>query len=613
MITEGRISLNVLPVFVEKLITQFKRPLIFFIDGHENIGKLAVCRLRCILQAAGITCVITTRNRKSDVIVWEMEYSGAAEKYTWCYLFPKLPPVNLAAAVNIVSVPGKDDQNATLLSQFIDEDNELKTDSLLKFIGIFDTISDAKKDELENIFDLIVDQSKTCLQGIVILAFEVLLRILNEINEHTSTSLFESFIEAIKLRILADNPELKDFDSVFLAITTMSLSHPKYEDGTFDEGFMRKWDENGMFYFGPADTKRESLYKPIKLARNCHSGIYFDNNGNSDDDPKFFAKNRKIHSSRFFDDIITRIVLWSLMDSTFSFHNKPERKSTIAARAPKCYASMFIDFAIEMDNTMSFLARLCIGNASHQNLKGENSLKKVTPSVAIQLQRSGINPEYDIKQPIRSLIVSEFPSNLLQFLKGITVPYLIAQIPKTGLPEYLKKLMNVGICESLPGLDFNISFPVNNHQKGYVACKFSATERGIDRMCASLYILKAIEKKSPITFLFSQFVSPSVCKSEEFNKFRLDDGMPEPELECEILDKKAKLELDREHFGYVSFKQYLDRKNQEFDVNVYSLTYPVDISEFKSPKLLSFETLYEVQGKSPDGVFIILEINTELY
>ena len=138
-----------------------------------------------------------------------------------------------------------------------------------------------------------------------------------------------------------------------------------------------------------------------------------------------------------------------------------------------------------------------------------------------------------------------------------------------------------------------------------------------------LYILKAIERKSPVTFLFSQFVSPSVCKSEEFNKFRLDDGIPETEFECEILDKKAK--LDNEHFGYVSFKQYLDHlrtdkkvktkkeKNQEFDVNVYSLTYPPDIPDFKSPKLLSLNTLYEVQGKSPDGVFIILEINTELY
>lgn len=83
--------------------------------------------------------------------------------------------------------------------------------------------------------------------------------------------------------------------------------------------------------------------------------------------------------------------------------------------------------------------------------------------------------------------------------------------------------MEIGVCEWLPNKDgFDIQFDISgSFQPGFVECKNLAGT--VSREFAKVYNIRAINRRSPVTFMLVSRAGSSLRSALQFNKFSDQD------------------------------------------------------------------------------------------
>ena len=435
------------------------------------------------------------------------------------------------------------------------------------------------------------------------------------------------------------------------------------EIGEYKEGPASVSVNENLYFFGeiPESHQYDNIITLVKSTEEIHLSSETE------------AYTFKSYISNFSSDVLTHMILWNLLYIPSSSNILNAKFRTIADvilsyyNAPKSH-NPENSLALKANHDFQeHLALLAIANASHLSFDGSVDGVSALKEFAIQVQvLSDQLSRYEISK-LRDFI-SDIPPALEIFLSNIKLPYLI---PQKFDESYLKNLVQTGVCERLEDSEgIDISFTIRDRKSGYIECK--NLKDNVSRSHVKKYALRAIKNKSPMTILLVNTAGSSIRSQKEFNLFSDSDNekneesavekkdeketLPETEVkidekevmrhgedvdeketvpykeeidETETVKKNAenaekvtsrepnqkKTKTESERVIY-SFSDEINRARikdpsipKDFDLNVYTLAY-------KDPKAtdsldLNFITLHEVEGKEPDGVFIVIESNAK--
>ena len=146
--------------------------LILFIDEFEK--QEIIIFLRSLAQAARIPCILASTNASISNMIVVCDYTSRVERSPWCNVVPILPPCSLDGIFKALSIC---DEPTVWCSR-----GELNEDILFSNLKV-KGVSEAKKQQVKHILNLIKRQSKTCLQGMAYIVLAALIDILKNNTE----------------------------------------------------------------------------------------------------------------------------------------------------------------------------------------------------------------------------------------------------------------------------------------------------------------------------------------------------------------------------------------------------------------------------------------------
>ncbi len=572
--------------------------------------------------------------------------------------------VTEATDINTVSgsVDNSSNPSITLSDCFIE--NRLNIEHLFSYLKIKDG-SMEKKQHVSFIFDLIRRKSSTCLQGTAFFVIEILIQVL---KSNTKVSdICRELLNLVTSALSHRKPALETETSLYFSISSFSLTgNVKFANdiANYDEGPASVSVNNNLYFFGKKPDPKQGYKIAITLDR-IQKKI-FEREVNTQ-----FTFTSYLPNFEF--DIFTHMALWNLINvvkcPALEDNNVVAIRLTLAKilklEHEKISQPSNAEASKANHDFQEHLALLAIANASHQSFDGSIDGVSALKEFAIQVQ---VLSNQIAKSNITKL--KDIPPVLKKFLSGIKLPYLIPQkFNEPDLENLLGNLVQTGVCKRLKDSEgIDISFEIRDRKSGYIECK--NLKDNVSRSHVKKYALRAIKNKSPMTILLVNTAGSSIRSQKEFNSFsdnekneesaveKKDEKETLPETEVKIDEKevmrhgeevdeketvpykeeidetetvkksggnaekvtsrepnqkKTKTESER---VFYSFSDEINRARikdhsipKDFDLNVYTLAY----KDTKATDSLDFNfvTLHEVEGKEPDGVFIIIESNAK--
>jgi hypothetical protein len=619
--------------------------LILFIDEFEK--QETIIFLRSLAQAARIPCILASTNASISNMLVVCNYTSRVERSPWCNVVSILPPCSLNGILKAIIT--SDGPTVTLSSYY--SRGQFSVVRLLKDLKV-----KANNQQVKHILNLIKRQSKTCLQGMAFIVLAALIDILK--NNTEIEDVWSKLIYTVSKLLVQRKKPLKKSESLYFSLSSFSLEPRivlRNGIGEYKEGPASVSVNENLYFFGeiPESHQYDNIITLEKSTKEIHLSRETD------------AYTFKSYISNFSSDVLTHMILWNLLYAPSSSNILNAKFRTIADvilsyyNAPKSH-NPENSLALKANHDFQeHLALLAIANASHLSFNGSIDGVSALKEFAIQVQvLSDQLSRYEISK-LRDFI-SAIPPALEIFLSKIKLPYLI---PQKFEESYLGNLVQTGVCKRLKDSEgIDISFEIRDRNSGYIECK--NLKDNVSRSHVKKYALRAIKNKSPMTILLVNTAGSSIRSQKEFNSF--SDNEKEEESAVEKKDEKAEVKIDekevmrhdedvdeKETVPYkeetvketakktvkkvkkvasrepnqkktkteserviYSFSDEINRARikdpsipKNFDLNVYTLAY-------KDPKAtdsldLNFITLHEVEGKEPDGVFIIIESNAK--
>ena len=577
----------------------FRQPVIFIDEFSKTTTTMF---LRSLAKAIVMPCILSSSNSKISNMLTSVQDCSRGLQSDWCHVFTKLPPTDFDGVLHSVSVARDDESPRTKLSSFL----SILTDGSDDVHGVYGLLSHLRvtvdavtNSQIIKFFKIIKQQSKTCLPGLTYLAIESLIKVLKE-HSHGPLILLEKCLDRIFLAITQRKFSLMTPESVLFSLDTFAL-YPKQSDAEsgHHEGPASYSIDKHFYYFG----ERPSSYNSIILKRD-DALVYYANGSN------FVVKS---HFSRFFEDVFLHFIVWRHIEKLkFKlFPTIPNVKLTVAQIIQITHDGICkwpnTEALSNDSNAQEYMTNLVVGHASHQRYDGMTDGVSFLEEFIVHLQIIHISEDASSNLPLNRLAPT-FPSILKDFLEHfVSIPYLVPQLPEGNqIPDCFDNMFRFGVSRRLKNLlGFDINFDLNGTDKlGWIECK--NRQRNTARKYVLDYLLPAMKLKSPFVLMVSLQIGISLCSSSEFNRF-------------EFSSTEAEIQTQKKTRIICTLKEIIqDERNKDptfpkdFDVNVYSVFYPESLNQRSSPKEMICVPLYEVEGKAPDGVFIVVETNCEL-
>jgi hypothetical protein len=553
-----------------------KRPVLFIDNfSKNNLGMF----LRNLIQIDKIQCIFSSADASICKIFKLKRESFHTMPY--CKAFSILPPCSFNGTLKTLEIS----HNPTITLASCYRQGELCEDLLFKNLQV-KYVSEAKKQQVKLIFDLIKQQSKTCLQGMSLIVLKELFAILKTNPE--VEDIWSELIDRISALLIQRKESLTKSKSLYFSFCSFSLE-PR---STFCTDIEATINEN-LYFFGEVPLSSSHRYESlIPLERNYISPYTF-----------------KSYFPKFSDDVLTHFSLWHLAQRQLG----TEKITTIANIIINYYNELKLESYSPQGNFGEQLALFSLVNASRQSFTHFVDGITLLKEFSIQVQNIPQGSETKLKD----LITGTPPPILAQFLASVQVPYLVP-----SRSDLLCGLVRTGICEQLEASDGGgISFEICGRESGLIVCEMEKSSTKVNREGVKDYALRAIKRKSPITILLVNVLPDlSLKPNEDFDEketvketAKKNVKNVEKVASREPNQKKTKTESEKVIYSYSDEINRARIKDpsipKDFDLNVYTLAY-------KDPKAtdsldLNFITLNEVEGKEPDGVFIIIESNAK--
>lgn len=397
---------------------------------------------------------------------------------------------------------------------------------------------------------------------------------------------------------------------LFFTVDTYALTLPGIDGPKLCEGSASLAINKHYYYFGSRSTRNDPIILKIAKDRIYEEGVGL-----------FKTKS---YFSSFCEDVLIHVALWSLLNS-----ESLDQQITVAQVVKSFYDREFkwinVNDIANDYRPQEYLANAAIAHASHQNIYGETDGVTFLKEFAIQVQ---IVPEPYGTQ-LRNMI-PDCPEKLNAFLMGLKIPYFIPQKPvdpsdpDMGAIKALKGLMKIGQSCRLNNKDgFDVAFDLNESGlvQGRIECK--NLQNTVAKGFVKKYVIRAMEKRVPLTFFLIRKAAPSLRSKELFGGFKeanveprtltgdkITDSLPLIQLPIESIKNPRESETSFDASGEYSFSDLIaaeafqDPDFGDFRINVYSLVREENYDN------LVFKTLYE--DPSAQGHFVIIESNCNL-
>ena len=296
------------------------------------------------------------------------------------------------------------------------------------------------------IWNFMISQSKTCLQGTSFYAFDEFISLLKCLKgkDLDSKNLWENL--CLNIRTIFDQRKLVTFRTEEKFFSLRMISTNKKLNGNSnpqepENHLVRNSIDNHFYHFGDENDGRAVLPFNFKDGKLILDGEIY---------------NIRSHFLKFEKDIFT--IVKDYTSCLVGIFASPEASS-------KDYRSQEVMFY------------WTIANASHQNFHGKTGVEFFR-NVVINLQL----PIVDGLNYIPPNLNEDFiPVNLKVFLNSLSIPYLIPERPSKEFKSSLAGLCEFGViyrCPNATGMDIGFEMFRNGLTcHSYVECKYTRIKR----------------------------------------------------------------------------------------------------------------------------------------
>jgi hypothetical protein len=517
----------------------------------------------------------------------------------WVNAIRRLLKANLTGIFKRINVTSE-----KRLSEYVDNDNNLKVFDLLTDLKInFDEVN---KDELLKIWEFMVSQSKTCLQGSSFYSFNFFVKEIIKSYEGkslNSSALWNSICKEIhntfkgrkekaffgndgkyfSLRMFSTNKKFSE-DQIKSRISNniadMQTTETEAETETEAAIMVKKSIDYHFYHFGDANSPSVIQFGHDK------NGLTLKNN----------SYKIRSHFTPFYKDSFTSFALWS---------NNPRKNydtlctvASITQNYVNCLEGLPINASAESNDfrAQEVMTYWSIANASHLSLNGTTGGAQFFLNFFKNIQILDSHSLDELK-------VLRLPRKLQYFLNTLTIPYLLPEAPSNHFKSSLAGLCDFDVvyrCPNSSGMD--VGFYLRRHGQycpAFVECKYRDKPQGLSEI--KPYINTAKSENSVLTFFVAKEIHDNLkvdgkvaksahtkLRSSTLLNLKADDSVAGP------ASKKAK---------------------KDFKLNIYSLFFTCRdekaIIYSGNGNNLSIKIIEE--HDNPDGVFIVLETNFNVW
>jgi hypothetical protein len=513
---------------------------------------------------------------------------------TWVNAIRRLLQANLTGIFERINVTSK-----KKLSKYVDKNNNLIVFALLTDLKIdFDKVN---TDELLKIWEFMVSQSKTCLQGSSYYSFNFFVKeiiglyngeFLNSsalwnsicVNVHLvykerKEQAFENDGKYFSLRMFSTNKKFSEDQVKKKKRKEISRVENKGNENETEAAIMVKKSIDYHFYhFGDANSPSVIQFGHDKVGLTLKKMPY----------------KIRSHFTPFYKDSFTSFALWN---------NDPNYNDTnlctvalITQNYVNCLEGLPVNASAESNNfrAQEVMTYWSIGNASHQNFNGTNGGVDFFLDFFKNIQILDSHSLDELKE-------LRLPEKLEYFLNTLTIPYLLPEEPSDDFKSSLAGLCDFDVvyrCSNL--LKMDVGFYLRRHGQycpAFVECKYRDKPQGLSEI--KPYIDTAKSENSVLTFFVAKEIHDNLkvdgkitkstkLRSSTLLNLKADDSVAGP------VAKKAK---------------------KDFKLNIYSLFFTCRdekaIIYSGNGNNLSIKIIEE--HDNPDGVFIVLETNFDVW
>ena len=602
----------------------FKPPIVF-IDEMISINDKNIKLLRNISRIIGLRCVLASTNANVNNFVGSETQIASEFGSFWVHLIRELPKANVKAILKLLGW----DKYATDLRNF-------GTEQLLADIGIaLDTTGTNNLIQLHNLITLMIEDSKTRLQGVCIFVFMALKEKLLEFKDKilNTRTVFEYILEELrrKMKYRKMGAFLEKGHGPYLSLAMMS----NYR--VFEENVRRKTTCNlaptseiisrsinlHFYFFGrpkdpsviPFDYVGEKLmFKGYTYNLCSHFKLFREN--------IFFCM--ALWIGVFLDPISDKaltewakkedsIVEENMIESSGDYEETDKDEDYEPSVASIVYETNYLTGALWNDSaTQECMVHWALCYATMKNVSelnsGANFLERFINLIQLNETSTFINNEFTSRP--NTNVIGRFKLNncpeLVTFMSQIKIPYLLPPGNVTdSIKSKLQGLCHFGTCARQAGADIEFDLLYCGAlRKGYSECKHVYVN--LDKKTVLDYIIKTKGKNSP----FSMIVSFSLQERLKCaDLWTCEDYTEEDEINIEsISGKMARLEIDVE----AEEKRRIKEENRKFRIKTERE------KEAKISGISIYSIFHEeydlkivplVKMENPTAVFLIIQTN----
>ena len=614
--------------FIDELIKDpkidFRIPVVF-IDEINSKNEDSIKLLRNLCRLIGLECVMASTSAKINNLLNVKKPGSSAPKANavWVHAIRKLPKASIKAIFKLLGW----DAYAT------DPEN-FQTSQLLSDLAINTGASDTNSSLLHNLITLMIHDSRTCLQGVSLIAFSALKDKLLELKSNKqlldTKAVFEYILDKLSEMLKSRKAAaFSDSDSgPYNSLAMMMSNYQIYEENDEIEGLCN------------LKTNSEIIFRTI----NEH--FYFFGKPDDLNIIPFGYMNKRLtigvnpykicsHFKLFLENTLFCMALWKgvnmelgdkepsvasiVSDSIHELNNFSG--NAVALKNDSATQESMVHWAL-CYSTMRNVSELNPGAQFLERFINLIQLKQITVNTN-NSSTSKLKPKKKVVG-LRNRFKLKSCPELETFLANIKIPYLLPPNNVTkDIEQNLLGLCRFGTCSRQAdqrGID--IEFDLLYHDdpmQGFVECKY--VDGNLSKKTVLDYIIRTREKNSP----FSMIVTFSLQKRlKDANLWQAEDYTEEDEEEDEkqtsddsenLLGKRNKLDSnalsaeeeqrkieERQRIEERRRKRILEEREMESKISGISI-----YSVYYAKNDLKIVPLVKVPN--PTGIFMIIQTN----
>ena len=595
-------------------------------DEYSSDESERIKLLRNLCRVLALPAILASTNANVNTLFKANVNSGAraGDGEIWVHAIRKLPSASLKA---VICLSGWE--------EYADDDNNIDIVRLLQDLDI--TFTDSSKDSLLKLISFMKEQSKTCLQGVPLIAYRALKEKLIEQRE-TNLNVKEIWVHilaSVRKKIILKKPHAFGKYGPYHSLAIMS-NHQVITENEVDQlcdvaptaEIVLETINNHFYFFGkPSDpeiipfecgnepsrtTASTGIERPIKLRLN----------------DRFYLSCS--HFKLFRENVLFCLSLWKDINSAYNARQFRRSIASIVCgyiyNILKKRQGQTFSHAMKNDSTTQECVvhwALCYStmeNVSELN-QGAQFLQRFINHIQLDNSTIGIVKDFSIDPSQKiNLFDSLFAfgkscPKLVEFLSDIKIPYLLPPNNVTAdIKDKLGGLCEFGTCSRLENgrgidIEFDLLFK-GELKKGYVECKYIDVD--LSKSIVLKYIVRS--KDSPFSMLVTFYMDESMKSAENWASDVVDQkddkkvNDPSP-LDTEKKAKKANLaedELTGDELAKIEQEkkkiESLTAEQKQAIIDGFSV-----YSVFYLENKLNIVPL--VERINPKGVFVIVQTN----